>query len=338
MKRFLALFLLFSVKVFGQQNPLPAYPCGLLPPEFWCNTTAWIDTLDLAVDSNFIELDSSLGCNLWQIGHNNKPEFGVPGVDFGLITDTVNPYSGSSKCSFILKLPFAEYQWPYVFVMFEHRFKADSLRDGGYIEYSCDNQHWMKIVNNGSVSQPQIQLINFPGNTSFWPNLPYPVIQDSIYAFTGSNSDWQWSGFGIGYFDIVTKTEGIQWGSFCSEFPPDSIYFKFTFDSDTINDSLSGWMIRSLVWGSSDLPTYLTEKLARKGVSVFPNPSNGEFELQLPDAKDAVATVYDIFGKTILVKKVAANCKLDFSVQGAGIYYTQIRVDDVLHYLKLVVE
>lgn len=71
-------------------------------------------------------------------------------------------------------------------------------------------------------------------------------------------------------------------------------------------------------------------------VSVFPNPTAGEFTLQLPENGSLV--IYDLMGTVVLKKQVTTNQKIDVSNLAKGMYNLQVNTMKGSVLKKLVVE
>ncbi len=74
------------------------------------------------------------------------------------------------------------------------------------------------------------------------------------------------------------------------------------------------------------------------GVSVFPNPSNGSFNLRLTDVSSATTVqVFDATGRLILTRTTtAADNHFDLSEQANGFYYIKVQNTGVQETIKLV--
>ncbi|MBX7180939.1 MAG: T9SS type A sorting domain-containing protein [Bacteroidia bacterium] len=276
MKTFLPALIVLILTVnksFAQSSNGNIYPCEVLPPilSYACYQNCWLDTLHLGGDTNLIKLSSS--CDLWQIGNNQKPEFGNPGADFGIETDLDSSYSTGNSCSFWITPPSNPFQWASTVLMFEHRYSTDSLKDGGVIEYSCNGTDWSNVVNDNFISPTFKSYINFPLVDDYGNYNPasIPTLDDLNYSFTGTSDTWIWSGFEFIWAFPVKSIQNNQNG--CEFSNMDSLLFRFTFHSDTTFDNKPGWMIRNIVVGSIDLGSGINE-FTQNSPIVYPNPTN----------------------------------------------------------------
>ena len=74
------------------------------------------------------------------------------------------------------------------------------------------------------------------------------------------------------------------------------------------------------------------------GVSVFPNPSNGIFSLELPQEQNVEYEVVSITGKSVIAptRENGTRFNLDLSAQPAGIYFLKMSVAGEPQVLKLL--
>ena len=81
------------------------------------------------------------------------------------------------------------------------------------------------------------------------------------------------------------------------------------------------------------------EDIAIKGLSIYPNPSNGVFfinsEKELNNTK---INIRDINGKSILSQFLNSDKKVDISDSPAGIYFMQIITDNKIINYKIVLK
>ncbi len=337
-KLILFLFVLVAGDVKGQT----IYECNILPPNFWCNYYSFLDTLDFIEDSSLIIIDTANACNTWQLGHSYKPVFDSATSPLGLVTDTLYPYSSNSKCSFILKQPINGYPQTSI-LFFEHKYESDSLLDGGYIEYSCDyGQNWKLI--NGDLWQGGVGIYNYynylglPGSLS---NGTMSNLHDTVPAFTGTNVNWEWSGFQIIWeFGVMMPVETRSGGGFNCSFPPDTLYYRFTFESDSIDNSKAGWMIRNIVTGGSDYISSVPE-FSSQPLKLFPNPATQNISIELPlnSGKLSSILISDIAGNVVaspLTPLQGERGTVDVSHLAPGIYFVLAETDKFVFRQKLV--
>lgn len=327
------LILFVFVFVVGDVNG-QSLPCSVLPNEFgqYCNSGVWLDTLDFTNDSSLIEIDTSNSCLQWQIGHSYKPVFDSITSPFGIATDTISSYLTNVKCSFIIKQQ-GNLGLNGSLLFFEHKYESDSLFDGGYIEYSCDyGQNW-RLINgyDWQINSPP-QMINYYNYLGLpWGSASY--LHDTIPAFTGSNENWQWSGIQILWYLPVMRPDENRWEECWQN--TDTLYYRFTFESDSVDSGKAGWMIRKIVIGGNGLFGSISE-FSSLPLKLFPNPATEKVSIELPPNAGALSSVVisDIAGNVAL--RATEEREIDVSTLSPGIYFVLVETDKFVFRQKLV--
>jgi hypothetical protein len=80
-----------------------------------------------------------------------------------------------------------------------------------------------------------------------------------------------------------------------------------------------------------------------KKISIFPNPNSGIFNLYLDEkiSENAIVTITDISGKTILVLKneqLSNTNSIDLSKESKGIYFVNLVSDEQVMVKKIIVQ
>ena len=74
-------------------------------------------------------------------------------------------------------------------------------------------------------------------------------------------------------------------------------------------------------------------------LSVFPNPSNGQFNVSLPEGKAYELEVVDLTGRTVKKQSVkGGNSQLDMQGASQGIYLLKVKTNNATAVRKLVIE
>ena len=73
-------------------------------------------------------------------------------------------------------------------------------------------------------------------------------------------------------------------------------------------------------------------------VKVYPNPSKGQFQLELPNAGQAAVEVYNISGQLIWSQTVSGNGMIDLGAQAKGVYLMRIKSGAMVSDKKIVIE
>ena len=76
---------------------------------------------------------------------------------------------------------------------------------------------------------------------------------------------------------------------------------------------------------SLEIPTDITEDdSSQKEISVYPNPSNGIFQVDVKNNQNVNITIVNVLGETVLEKKISdTSVTLDLSNAPAGVYFYQ---------------
>lgn len=234
--------------------------------------------------------------NIWQVGKPQKTKFAsAHSVPNSIVTDTLNYYPCNDTSSFILTHNIqlngngANY-WGSVFNG-SYYVNSDTLNDIGTLEVSSNKNHtWINLL------------------TSTYFYIEYKP------TLTGNSNGWQ-------YFSIFIKSYPLQawWG--------DTIYLRFTFESDSIQMNKDGIMfddiqivdvgegIEEFGYGlinSKAFPNPVNDNL----VIEFDNKNNSSFDIILIDnTGKAVRTISDFKQSS-----VSTNVK----ELSSGIYYYKL--------------
>jgi hypothetical protein len=90
-------------------------------------------------------------------------------------------------------------------------------------------------------------------------------------------------------------------------------------------------------------PSTSIESFDQKNISIFPNPNSGIFNLYLDEkiSENAIVTITDISGKTILVLKneqLSNTNSIDLSKESKGIYFVNLVSDEQVMVKKIIVQ
>lgn len=158
--------------------------------------------------------------NIWQVGAPHKHYFDSaysrPNV---IVTDTSIPYPVNNTSIFTFELPTLFVRFDMYAVQWVQKIDMDSGLDGGIVEFSMDTgKTWYNAFN----ANPYVY--NFYG---FNPANEM-VLPSGDTAFSGTDSTWRdiWLCFNL------------------SVMPPiDSLYMRYRFTSDSVNQNREGWMM-----------------------------------------------------------------------------------------------
>ena len=86
--------------------------------------------------------------------------------------------------------------------------------------------------------------------------------------------------------------------------------------------------------------TFVAQRLLGAGVRVFPNPSTGQFSVELPDVEGLCRLqLLDVAGRVVLQEQVQGNATVVLRLPDAtrGLYLLRIESDRVQHTHRVVV-
>jgi hypothetical protein len=260
-----------------------------------------IDFEDTAKIRKYIILDTNQD-NLWRIGKPNKSIIHTAySGENAMMTGLNKPYTSNNKSSFILKFfPSNEIHEDGLACIFGYyKFDSDYLIDTGIVECSTNKgMLWESIMPSAG-----------------WSYIWGRGIQDSTDKkpmFSGNVTD-RWHQFSLNVTDIAI----YAW---------DSAYFRFTFYSDSIDNSKEGWIIDDLklLYYPPGSVGNVKENIK---FSVFPNPANNSETINIfckdPNIENLI--IYNTFGENLFEKeKPDASTKLNCNIFKKGIYLIQL--------------
>jgi hypothetical protein len=199
-----------------------------------------------------IAVDIDTGANIWQIGMPHKVIFDsaatFPNV---IITDTINNYPINNISRFTVKISDLFQPWGILALQWKQKLDMDTAYDGGVVEFTTDNgQTWQNVFNNPYV-------YNFYG----FQSENQDTLRSGVNAFSGTDSTWRdiWLCFDL---------------SWISQFE-DTLMFRFTFISDSVDNNKEGWMIDNFMAHLTFVHTIKESDQAHNYLTVYPNPTNG---------------------------------------------------------------
>lgn len=183
----------------------------------------WAYTIDFEDTSQFfrISFDTTITSNnTWQIGEPQKTIFdGAYSLPNAIVTDTLNTYPSNDTSIFLIThITCDGFIWPHTVILSGYyKSDSDSLNDYGLIEFSPDNgETWIDLINDTVYSQYYE-----------WSS-PKPALTGRVNEWTNFYVNLA----GLGYvFDIDYQ---------------DTVYYKFTFISDEIEEQMDGLMYDNL--------------------------------------------------------------------------------------------
>lgn len=275
-------------------------------------------------------LIDTTGCTLWQIGYTNKPYFSSgSGNSFSIMTDTSLPYPINANDWFVLKLKGYNFN---TIVSFWHKYQTDSLHDGCILEYSIDTGiTWNNVKGDCNIDSGSIT------------NAGSGVLTTNVYkkndtlltgeqAFSGNSNGWQYSR--VQFFEgFPLKTTGPTKTCIMP-----TVYLRFRFVSDSIADTLDGWMIDSIKVEHDKYYGAVSDANKHNQLSIHPNPTYSGI-IYFPELKNEQAyktEILDPMGKLIL--SAPYKHKVDLSNIPKGMYYYKVSSGEELYTGHLLLE
>lgn len=282
------------------------------------NGTVLIDT----------SITDSTQTRLWQIGGTSKAFFtGSVDTIRGIMTDTAHYYPVNANSWFTLNIqPLSSFN---LIVSFVHKYETATGRDGGIVEFSTDSGYsWNNIMGDCYSTSP------YPGK----------VLTDNFYnktdtlltgqpAFSGTQNQWLTSSFQF-FVALPVKTTG----STSCKFTFNSTYLvRFRFISDSTQDSLAGWIIKSIKI-RQDLYSGAVPKLSNlKNLNIYPNPANGIFNFPtLTEEHTYTLEITNAMGQRII--NIPYQHALNLTQYTKGIYFYKVTNGLENYYGKLLVQ
>jgi len=297
---------------------------GLFPID---SSTFSLETTDSLSHNRWGKIDTT-NTHLWKIGKTHKPFF-ASGFDSttAIMTDTTSPYPVNANDWFVLK---ANHQFNFM-ISFWHKYQTTKGHDGGIVEFSLDSgTTWQNV--KGTCN----------GDSSFGLG---GVFTDNFYsqkdtlltgqqAFSGTSSGWQYSRFQFFSGYPVRLTKGTSSCDFNSLY---FIYIRFRFVSDSVPDTLDGWIIDNIKIRTDYYGGYVAP-IGYNTLHVYPNPSAGGVFIfpELNDEKLAEIEITNALGQTLFT--IPYTHKIDLSAYPPGLYLYKVRSSTEYYSGRLVVE
>ena len=240
--------------------------------------------------------------NDWEIGQPNKTTFqSAYSAPNAIVTKLDTSYSINDTSSFIILhvADMALNDYGTMWIDAVYRINSDTLTDYGTIEFSPDNGlTWIDLMTDTVYSQQGIY---------HWTNVK-PI-------FSGNSSGWQ--SFDLWITDH-NHTFNLIYG--------DTVLFRFTFISDSIQTFKDGWMFDDI--DINDWYEGIPDLNSMQGnIIIYPNPisSQAVFTFDYP-LKDATLTVYNLLGQNVRQLKNINGGKVIFNSYNLsnGLYFIRV--------------
>lgn len=247
--------------------------------------------------------------NTWQVGHPQKNIFNSGHYDAnGIVTDTINSYPANDTSVFYLKVPgwvpfntTSNWYGPLYRLQFAYQMDIDS-GDYGIIEYSRDSgQTWINIYEDSLLSWSHAR---FDTSTTGWHII-------SIFRYTFPD------GINVSYSD--------------------SIFFKFSFISDSIPSTKDGWIIDDI--GFDYFFSSVHDIYTNNIFTLSPNPSGGHIKLaSKTQQQPTTIQVYNLNGQKVYETNAlppSGDLYLDLP---NGVYVLKYSTEDYAAVQRLIIQ
>jgi hypothetical protein len=279
------------------------------------------DSTNFEVNDSLAQIDATAG-NIWQIGLPMKTFFGTSySAPFAIMTDSVNPYPVNNLSTFTIKMDSAlNGSFPDAYVSFWHKYNTDTLKDGGFVEFSADSGvSWVNVIDAYSIGVQYMVPTNFYSATD--------TILGDIPAFSGTQNTWQYSKIFLQWFiPLLQPFNGGERDIYYT----DRVMFRFNFKSDNVNTSKAGWIIDNLEIGYNDPGGgIVSHSKSSFEVQLFPNPMESQSIIQVVsplNGMDFRLSLQNSLGQIILIKEMDNNNQfiIEKSNLKSGIYFYSI--------------
>jgi len=283
--------------------------CTLLSLNSWSQTKVqYFDGNDTITYNSLIMKIDTASAHTWQIGKPQKTKFTsaatYPNV---IVTDTVNPYRTNDSSQFTVSLEHPAWGSGVMALRWKQRIDLDKKHDGGIVEYSLDTgKTWKNVFNNPYV----YSFYGFDSSNK-------DTLTSGEFAFSGTDSAWKdiWLCF---HFSYLAST--------------DSIMFRFTLKSDSVDSVKDGWMMDNFRVDITYAHTIAKDPAHNKSINVFPTATSGIVNIEAPTVQQyhIIETLYVINSVGKVVKEYR-QCPpkfwVDISDQPPGTYFVKVKTN-----------
>lgn len=264
-----------------------------------------------------VELDTS-SSNVWQIGVPQKIIFDSSATfPNAIVTDTINSYPANNTSRFTIKILNQFTNFGILAVQWKQKLDMDTAFDGGIVEFTIDHGlTWQNAFNNPFV-------YNFYG----FQLSNQDTLNTGEYAFSGTDSTWRdiWLCFDLSW---VTQFQ-------------DTMMFRFTLKSDSVNNNKEGWMIDNFMSHITFIHT-LKEVTKTDYLNVYPNPTNNIIHIEAEKLTEfhiiEHMELVDSQGKIVeRWTNLPTKFWFDVSKYGEGLYFLRVKTNIQSETLPIIV-
>jgi uncharacterized repeat protein (TIGR03803 family) len=153
---------------------------------------------------------------------------------------------------------------------------------------------------------------------------------------------WPWGGLmqaSDGNLYGFTQKDGAYGDGTLFQYNPvtDSFTVKVNFDGTN-----GAFPVHSKPVEVPDKPSGIKKLSSSSGnISIYPNPADGHFTLNIPKEETAIVEIYNMLGAKVYSttgRQIPASSKIDISAQAAGVYLLTVQDDTGVHCTRIVKE
>ena len=252
--------------------------------------------------------------NLWEIGVPNKSFFdSAYSFPNALATDLKSNYSsGNTSVFYLIESVESPTLTTRSELPFYYKLDTREGRDGMYIEVSYDNgENWWNIINDTVQLQGSYEYTNpdtgepITGGAGISIENGYSksdTLMNGIPCFTGSQSS-EWIEFRSSRFFPSMDSDAL-----------DSIFYRFTFKSDTGISNMNGIIIDNLFFYLELEPLSVNNQVSESEYIVYPNPIPKNKQLFFKEDLNASRlTLYNLIGNEILSESIKGKSSINLT-------------------------
>lgn len=239
---------------------------------------------------------------VWEIGTPAKPVFSFAhSGNRAMVTDSVNPVPPNDTSSFLFfHILDSIAPFHYFTVSYFHQMHGDSS-DFGIMEMSPDGgMNWVNAMTEDSAYGIQ------------WAFNGKPQLR-------GSTNGWEQV-----MMDLSVWTS--NWGFFQHPVYDDTLWFRFTYITDSASAPMDGWIIDDF-----ELIDYwegISDGMDNTLFDLYPNPTSGPVQIRLRKSIfNGKLTVTDLAGRTVYLDDAFAGGEIDTEDWPRGMYFVRFEAE-----------
>jgi len=202
----------------------------------------------------------------------------------------------------------------------------ESPFEGSYCSKSgtiSDNQQTDLFITLETMGEGEFSFCRKVSSEQDWDFLRFYIDDNPVAAWSGEKGWEQFS------YELSSGAHTLRWS-----------YIK---DQNTIGGSDCAW-IDNIVFPTRTTIISVEEGVKNSPFTLFPNPSNGKFQLQFlsGDGSEVQVKVYSTMGKLVYVKTVTSKngtiIPIDLGNANAGLYLVELSSENKKWYKKVLLK